>query len=255
MTASPFRIYAHRGACAEVPENTLEAFARGLERGADAIETDVRLTRDGAVVVFHDPTGARTCGTGAAVARADLAAVRRWDPGYALTGADGAQPWVGRGLRVPTLDEALAAFPDARFNVDIKDHDRRAVRRVVEVVLGHRAAARVLLTSVDDRTVRRLRWLGYPGDTGLGGAGVLWALCAPRALLRRTPPRARALQIPDVFRGVDLARPSLIAKAHAAGLRVDYWTVNDPARARELVAAGADGIMTDDPRAIVPAVR
>ncbi len=254
-TVYPFRIYAHRGASAEVPENTLEAFRLALELGVDAIETDVHVTRDGHVVVFHDASGARTCGVSAAIADQDLPTLRRWDPGYALTRPDGAQPWVGEGLRVPTLDEALDAFPTTRFNVDIKDHSRRAVRRVLDVVRAHDAAERVLLTSVAERTVKRVRWLGYPGETGLGQAAALRVLFTPTRFLRRRPPPGHALQIPHTLRGHRLDRAWLIDRAHAVGLRVDFWTVNDPALARTLVDGGADGVMTDDPRAIVQPLR
>lgn len=241
----PFRIYAHRGASAELPENTLVAFGRALELGCDALETDVHATRDGAIVVHHDATGRRTAGVDRAVADTDLEDVRRWD--------------VGRGLRVPLLSELLDACPGVTVNVDIKAHSKRAAGLVVDLVRARGDAARVTLTSVDDAVVRHVHALGYEGQIGLGRAAALLVLATPRAVLATLRGRGLlvgdALQIPWRFKGVRFDHARLVGRGHAAGLRVDYWTVNDPDVARRLVALGADGIMTDDPRAVVRAVR
>lgn len=254
-TPLPFWIYGHRGASAEQPENTLEAFALALELGVDVLETDVHVSRDGHVVAIHDATGARTCGRREAVTATDLAALKTWDAGLGLIAPSGDRPYAGRGIRVPTLDELLASFPDTRLNIDVKAHRHDALLRVVNTVMRADAADRVLLTSVDDQVIRRIRRAGYPGPTGIGRAGALRLLVTPAALLRWRRPHGEALQIPYALRGRDLGREWLIARSHAVGVRVDFWTVNDPEVAARLVAAGADGIMTDDPRRVNPAVR
>ena len=112
--------YAHRGAPAELPENTLPGFARALELGADVLETDVHMTRDGHVVVSHDPSLLRSAGVAVDLRRSTLAEVRRWDVGWGHVDAKGGRPYAGGDFRVPTLEEVLATFPDARFNVDAK---------------------------------------------------------------------------------------------------------------------------------------
>lgn len=249
----PFRVYAHRGACAELPENTLPAFARALELGCDALETDVHVTRDGHVVVHHDATGLRTAGEGRPVAAVSLAEIRRWDAGRALVLRG--QPQVGRGFVVPTLEELLDAFRDAPINVDIKAPGPAAVARVIGVVRDHGATDRVTLTSVSDATCRAIARAGYPGPIGLGRDQALVAVFAPLAMARRLRGAGSALQIPWRYRGLRFDRPRVVARAHALDLRVDYWTVDDPARARAIAALGADGLMTDDPAAVVPALR
>lgn len=241
----PFRIYAHRGASAELPENTLAAFERALELGCDALETDVHLTRDGHIVVHHDASARRLSRDDRRIAELDLDEVRRLD--------------VGRGLHPPTLDEVLAAFPGVHVNIDIKAHSRAAAEAVVELVRRRGDERRVLLTSVDDEVVRHVRATGYAGDVGVGKLGALMVLATPSALLR-VAKRAgwvgrQALQIPWRYKGVRFDRAALLARGHAAGLRVDYWTVNDPDLAASLVALGADGIMSDDPRRVVAATR
>jgi len=252
---APFWVYAHRGASAERPENTLEAFELALELGADALETDVHVTRDGHVVVIHDPTGERTCGRADAVAATDLATLRGWDAGYGFEAPGASRPFAGRGIRVPTLAELLERFPGIRVNVDIKAHRLEAVLHVVNAVIRADAADRVLLTSADDRVVRQVRRADYPGPTGIGRRGAMRLLVTPEALLRWRRPPGDALQIPHAIRGRTLGREWLIARCHSVGVRVDYWTVNDAEIAARLVAAGADGIMTDDPRGTVPAIR
>src|SRR4029078_3543189 len=97
-------LYAHRGASAELPENTLPAFARAVEIGVDALETDVHLTRDGHLIVAHDPASARMTGASAAWADLDLADVRRLDAGWGFIASDGARPLAGQALRLPALD-------------------------------------------------------------------------------------------------------------------------------------------------------
>jgi glycerophosphoryl diester phosphodiesterase len=241
----PFRIYAHRGASAELPENTLAAFERALELGCDALETDVHLTRDGHILVHHDATARRLSRDERNIADLDLDTARRLD--------------VGRGLHPPTLDEVLDAFPGVHVNIDIKCHTMAAAAAVVARVRARGDEHRVLLTSVDDAVIRHVRRLGYPGEVGVGKAGALVVLALPGTLLR-VASRAgwidrQALQIPRQYKGLRFDRRGLIERCHAAGLRVDYWTINDPDSARALVVLGADGIMTDDPARTVTAIR
>lgn len=249
----PFRVYAHRGACAELPENTLPAFARALALGCDALETDVHLTCDGHVVVHHDATGLRTAGERRPIAAASLAELRRWDAGRGLVLRG--VPQAGRGFTVPTLDELLDACREVPLNVDIKAPGPAAVARVIDVVRAHDAMDRVTLTSVSDATCRAIARAGYPGPIGLGRDQALVAVFAPLPIARRLRGAGSALQIPWRYRGLRFDRPRVIARARALGLRLDYWTVDDPALACAIAARGADGVMTDDPAAVVPALR
>jgi glycerophosphoryl diester phosphodiesterase len=229
----------------ELPENTLAAFALALELGADALETDAHLTRDGHVVLSHDATGARMCGVNVEIARATLDEVRAWD-----AGAGG--PHAGKGHRVPTLEEALAAFPGVPFNVDAKSRHPEMVARILEVVERARAVDRTLLASFDVATLAKIRRAGYAGRTGLAQAEVVRLLALPARVLRWFPLRGAAAQLPHRIYGVDLGTPAVVRKCHSLGLEVHYWTVNDARLAQRLIGVGADAIMTDDPRTIAP---
>jgi glycerophosphoryl diester phosphodiesterase len=245
-------LHAHRGAASEQPENTLPSFARALELGADALETDLHLTADGHVVASHDATLARMAGVPVEIRRATLDELRRCDVGWGFVDREGGRPFEGRGVRVPTLEEILDAFPGVPLNVDVKQRSPSMVGPVLDLLRRKRAEDRVLVASFDGATLRAVRAAGYPGRTGLGPAEVLRLYAMPLAALRAAPLRGAAVQIPPRARGLRLDTPGFVRKCHALGLRLDYWTINDPEEAGRLLTLGADGIMTDDPAAIAP---
>jgi glycerophosphoryl diester phosphodiesterase len=247
-------LYAHRGAAAELPENTLPAFELALSVGATAIETDCHMTSDGHVVLSHDPTGERMAGVARAIKDCTLDEVRTWDVGRGFVDARGERPFAGKGFRIPTLAEALRAHPDVRFNVDAKQDQPDMTAALLEAILRADACDRTLLASFDAGTLGRIRRAGYPGPTGLARREVLLFLGCPVRLLDVAGViRGQAAQLPHRAFGLDLGKRAVVERAHRLGLEVHYWTVNDLARARELLALGADGIMTDDPRRIAPA--
>jgi glycerophosphoryl diester phosphodiesterase len=245
-------LYAHRGAASERPENTLESFARALELGADALETDLHLTVDGHVVAAHDPTLARTAGVPVEIRRATLAELRRCDVGWGFVDRHGERPFRGRGARVPTLEELLDAFPGVTLNVDVKQRSPAMAAPLLDLLRRKGAEQRVLVTSFDGAVLRAVRAAGFRGRTGLATTDALRLFAAPLAVLRSAPPAGSAAQVPTGAYGLRLDTAGFVAKCHALGLRVDYWTINDPREAARLLALGADGIMTDDPAAIAP---
>lgn len=226
LRASPI-VYAHRGASAELPENTLAAFARALEVGADAIETDAHMTRDGRIVLLHDPHRVR---------EQTLEQVRAWKPDIA------------------TLDEALERFPGVVFNVDAKQTDPDMIPALVRCIRAARATDRVRIASFSTRNLERARALGYEGETGLAPNEIARAMFLPRAALRWFRVAGHAAQVPRRARGVRFDTQGAIDRLHALGLRVDFWTINDPDEAKHLFAMGADGVMTDDPRRMCAAL-
>lgn len=236
------RIFGHRGfvsaaaAARGIVENTREAFAAALAAGATHVESDCQLTRDGRVVLFHDDSLTRVLGD------PRLCADVTYDELSALM--------VDRG-GLMGLDEALEAFPGARFNIDIKSSD---VAEPAGRILG-RHADRVLITSFSDE--HRLRALqsaaavsaGVRPATSPGKRGIVRTLVAvtlrSRTLMARAFDGLDALQIPERQGAIRILTPRLITEAHRRGVEVHVWTVNDGARMRELVRMGVDGIVTD----------
>jgi glycerophosphoryl diester phosphodiesterase len=228
------RIYAHRGASAELPENTMAAFRRALELGVDALELDIHRTKDGVLVVSHDPDGRRMAGVAERLADLTFAEAQRWD--------------VGGGERLPRFEDVVNEFAHVPLNVDLK---RDIADDTVALLRRLGAEERVCLASFQVRTMQRVRALGYRGPTALSRGEVIAALGIPVAI-QRGPLRCRAnrAQLP-----LSLGHPWIIRRMKLLGLAVDFWTVDDPGLAARLVAMGADGIMTNDPRRIVPALR
>ena len=247
----PRILYAHRGAAAELPENTLPAFARAAELGVGAIETDAHLSRDGHVVLAHDPAGTRMSGRHLRWRDCDLAEIQAVDVGWGFQAKDGSRPFAGKGFRVPTFAEALAAFPTMRFNVDLKQAEPSMVPAMLALVRQHRAEDRVTLASFRLRTLLEVRRRGYGGETALSQPEVAALLALPERAFRQLPFVGTAAQIPAAFGRIRLDTPRVIDKCHRLGMRVDYWTINDPAEARQLLALGADGIMSDHPAALL----
>lgn len=220
------RILAHRGLALTAPENSVDAFRDAVAAGATHIETDVRATADGVPVLAHDPE----LPDGRSVAELTLADLRAALPALA------------------TLPEALSALPETPFNVDVKDP--RAVAATASAV---RAAGvrRVLLTSFSARRRRAVLRLAPGAPTSASADAVACAVVGIRlrlpGVLRLALRGVQAVQIPERALRTDLSTPWAIRAVHTAGVEVHFWVVNDASRMRELVARGADGIVTDRP--------
>lgn len=235
-----------------MPENTVEAFDRAFSVGANALETDAHMTRDGKVVLAHDETGQRMAGVERAIRDVTYEEIRTWDVGKGFRGPDGTRP--DRAYRVPLLAEVLSTFPDAFVNIDAKQTKPDMMPALVRIIREARAQDRVRIASFSSRNLRHARSLGYQGALGTAAVELARAIFAPRIVNRMLPLLGDAAQVPEHGWGITFAKQSMIDRLHEAGLRVDFWTIDDPARARALLAMGADGIVTNDPRRICDAV-
>jgi glycerophosphoryl diester phosphodiesterase len=256
-----FTSAAHRGASRQFPENTIEAFRRALEiMPGCLLETDVRLTGDGAIIMIHDELlELKTSGSGP-VGKASLDEIRSLDAGYAVTFDGGhSYPFRGRGFRLPLLAEALEAFPHARFSIDIKDRDLGAAERVVSAIVKAGALRRVIIGSFHDRTMRFVRNT-FPGViTSFSRNDILKFIATRKFRGRGTARRSgEAMLVPEFIgggtyeylgkgatRGVRIITRGLIRDAHRRGIPVLAWTINLPENMRRLIEWGIDGIVTD----------
>lgn len=246
------RLYAHRGAAAEEPENTLPSFQRAASYGVHGLEMDVHMTKDGVVVVAHDTDGQRMCRESRAIKHTSYADLKAWDAGWGFVDLSGNRPFADKGYRIPQFADVLDHFPDLLINVDLKQKAPSMVSAVLEIVRDAHAQERVILASFSQATLLHLRYRGYEGITAMGAAEVAGAIYAPSFIVRRLPYRGLAAQIPTRVGKRLLATPKNIARIQKVGARVDFWTINDPEEAQRLLAMGADGIMTDDPKALAP---
>ena len=231
------RVLAHRGLATAAPENTLLAFSTALAAGADYIETDVHASRDGIAVISHDPDLTRLVGRQSRVEGLTL---------EQLTCID-----LGGGQSFCSLASALEAFPDTRFNIDIKSMS--AAVPAARAILDAGARRRVLVTSFGDRRRRAaLRLLPGVATSAAAlpfafafGFASLGLLRVSRLLLRRV----NAVQVPERWMlgplRVDVVTPRFIAQMHLLAIEVHVWTINDPRDMRRLLDMGVDGIVTD----------
>lgn len=224
---------AHRGGTEAAAENTVAAFAAALAQGFRYLETDVHVSADGVLFAFHDDELDRvTDGTGrvAELPWADIASAR-------IAGSES----------IPTLEELLETFPDARFNIDAKsDH---AVLALVAALRRHDALDRVCIGAFSDRRLRRLRTLLGPGACTTAGPRETVTLlgAARRGLPARRVPAFDCLQVPVRHGRITVTDRRFVQAAHARGCAVHVWTIDDPEEMHRLFDLGVDGIFTDRP--------
>lgn len=222
---------AHRGFSRDGWENSRAAFAAAVDLGYRYVETDVHATADGVLVAFHDSTLERVSDGSGAIDALPWSVVRQARIG-------GTQP-------IPTLDELLETWPDLRVNIDCKAGT--AIAPLAAAIERHRAHDRVCVAAFSDRRRRAvLARLSRPVVTSAGQSVIAGA-----KLLRWTPLRHRAfggvdvLQIPEWHGRLRILTPSLLARAHATGVQVHVWTVNEADTMHRLLDQGVDGLLTD----------
>jgi glycerophosphoryl diester phosphodiesterase len=225
---------AHRGGAIEHLENTLPAFEACVALGYRYLETDVRATADGVLVAFHDPVLERVTDSTGRIDQLPWSVVQRARIG-------GREP-------ILRLEDLLDAWPDVRFNLDIKAAG--VVAPLVRTIRRMKVADRVCLASFSDARIHAARRLLGPAVcTALGPRGVAALRLAsyrPRAAgLLRLP--AGCAQVPLQLGGRALVDERFVTAAHARDLQVHVWTVDSPEETAELLDLGVDGIMTDRP--------
>jgi glycerophosphoryl diester phosphodiesterase len=223
--------FAHRGGAADGDENTAEAFARAVALGYRYVETDVHGTKDGVAVVFHDPDLRRLTG----------------HPGQIrnLTMKDLSSVRVAGAAAVPRLDEVLDAWPQVRFNIDVKASP--GIAPTVQAVRDARATDRVLLASFSDSRLKTIRAQAGPHvATSLGMRGVtrLW-LASRHGRPVHMHPSVVAAQVPVRYGRLTVVDERFVRYAHGLGLHVHVWTIDEPGPMHRLLDLDVDGIMTD----------
>lgn len=243
-------VIAHRGNAAHAPENTLESFDQAVALGADALELDVRVSRDGVPVVMHDPTLLRTAGRRDAVAALTAAELASVDTGATFTRDGGATfPYRGRGLTVPKLVDVLARFPKTPLLIEVKVPE--AAAPLERALIASAAAGRTVAASLRHDAVALLR--GRTLATGASARDVIRLL--PSALTGRGPSRLayQTLCIPLWYYGIPLPVTRLARAGRRAGVVTHVWTIDDPRIAKKLWSAGIQGIVTNDPAVMLRA--
>jgi glycerophosphoryl diester phosphodiesterase len=233
------RIFAHRGLTFQgdksvADENTLKSFELALAAGADYLESDIQVTHDKVPVLFHDDDLTRLVSKKTKVSDLTLSQLKQIE-----------LPHSGQ---IPTLEEALVAFPEAKFNLDLKTPQAESVG--IQTILRLKAENRVLVSSFSEASRKRaLASTTTSLATSAGSSKVLLSYLLARAGMEKTLTKQLlgidALQIPVKFLGVAFTHPKFLGQVLPLGVEVHYWTINEPKTMLELFALGAHGIITD----------
>lgn len=272
--------YAHRGGVIDFPENTLYAYKKVAEAGADVLEMDVYQTADNELVILHDlDVDNTTNGTGN-VGELTLAELRSLDAAYWFVTGEGtphdADPaayefrgiatgevsppagFTAEDFQIPTLEEALMAFPDRLINIELKpdlDGVGNYEQQIADLLVQYGRFSNLIAASFVDEAANNFKAvapcihtsvpLGQATDLVLAsfGDGVMPA--APEHVALQVPPdTSQVQQVPD---GITVVTADLVKDAHAVGLAVQVWTINDCEQMLEMIGYGVDAIMTDRP--------
>ncbi len=225
-------VFAHRGGAALAPENTIGAFDNAIALGADGLELDVRMSRDGVVVVHHDRLLDRTTTLRGPVEERTADELAR--------------------AHVPALADVLARYRDARVIIEMKVNSADAARATVDVVRRADAVDRVCLGAFGRRVLREARAIEPAIATSAAPEEVRWALY--RSWVRWPAPRVgySGFQVPEMAGRTRVVSPRFLDAAHRAGLAVQVWTVDTAGDARRLLDWGVDALITDRPDLVVP---
>ena len=245
-------VIGHRGNRAHAPENTLPSLLEAVALGADAVEFDVQVTRDGVLVLMHDLTLDRTTDASGSVSACTFAELERVDAGARFTRNGRDFPWRGRGAGVPRFDDVIEALPrDLPLIVELKTAD--ATPALVRAIARHNLTGRVIVAGFEPASTMPMRH----GAIALGASTPDVARLLVPALLRRRVPRPwyRALCIPPMYHGIPVPIGSIVRTTREHGVVTHVWTVNEPSRAQRLWRQGVQGIISDDPALMLAARR
>ncbi|TFF96869.1 glycerophosphodiester phosphodiesterase [Candidatus Thorarchaeota archaeon] len=243
-------IMAHRGDSANFPENTLPSLESAVKIGIDVLETDVHLTKDNELVLFHDEDIERTTGQQGTIRERTLEELREIDLGDRFTPDGENYPFRGKGLRVVTLREALERFPDVRFNVDIKDTLSKAPSAVARLLRDLSRENSVVVASFHPEQIKEFHRIAPEFPVAANPrevrSFVLGLKLRLLPLLVRSIPYS-AFQVPVKQGSIEVVNSRFVKAAHDRQVAIHVWTINDAEEMHELLDLGVDGIFTDRP--------
>jgi glycerophosphoryl diester phosphodiesterase len=240
-------VFAHRGGCALGPENTVAAFDLGRTAGAEGLELDVHLSSDGVVVVCHDDRLERTTNAKGLIRACTAAELARVDAGHHFADVRGGYPFRGLGIGIPTLREVLARYPDMLIIIEMKEDTAALGRAVAAEVRAAGAVERVCAAGYGQEALDAARAELPEMATSASRPEAQWAVYRSLAgvPVRRAP--YDAFQVPETAGWIRIISPRFIRHVHAAGKRLQAWTIDDELDMHRLLRWGVDGLISNRP--------
>jgi glycerophosphoryl diester phosphodiesterase len=252
------KVFAHRGASKEFPENTLPAFKRAVELGVDYIETDVRFTKDKKFALIHDESVDRITNGSGLVSAYTMDELKRFDAAYQFTNDEGkTYPFRNRGLELMSLNELFTEFPNHKFDIDIKDKNPHQIKRLVEVIEEYNAYDRVIACSKHYVNLKAMRRMCPKIITAFSLWEMMWIFFLYKSgfLFLDLPLKGSVLQLPEAYGQFKLISDKFVKELHLKDIEFHVWVVNQEEAMKRFINIGVDGIMTDDPALLMKVLR
>ncbi|MGL1891159.1 MAG: glycerophosphodiester phosphodiesterase [Spirochaetaceae bacterium] len=253
------KVTAHRGDSKYFPENSMQAFQSAVDLGVDVIETDVHISSDGVVFVWHDDNSFKLDGNTANIATRSWSELKDLDLGFLFVDNDGKRPFSSQGIRLMKFIDVLKIFPKTRFNVDLKDKNSKLVTGMFNILKEENAFNRVVVASFHTENLKAIRRMSNKVATSYGRSEVrLRVILSNIGLLRaasRFLGRSPVMQVPVISGSTTVITKYFIKVLHKRGIKVQVWTINEEDEMRRLYKMGVDGVMTDDPRLLLSVVQ
>ena len=230
---SKFQGFVHRGDASSYIENTLEAFKSAETLGYKYIETDLRETKDGKIITFHDANIKRITGSNITINRSSLSDIR--------------MRRLPKNETIPTIDEVLEELPDSYFNMDLKVSNME--EKVLKKIKLHNALDRICLGSFNSKTIKKINVLEPKIITSMGLAQVV------KYKFFNIKSNSKLIQIPISWNGIKVITKRFIEKLHNDNFKVHVWTINKEKEMQRLIDMGVDGIMTDNAIGLMNAMK
>jgi len=249
-------VIAHQGGDGVWPGDTLFAFGKAVEIGADVLEMDAHITKDSAIVLMHDEEVDRTTNGTGLIEDMTLAELKKLDAAYQWSLDDGQTfPFRGQGIQIPTLEELFQNFPQMRYLIEIKLTENPIDKPLCELIRTYGMQNKVIIGSFHDAAMKNFRTTCPEVATSasrtevrnyvLLGKVFLWGFIVPNYQTIQPP------YDPEESLGIPIMTKRFIRESHAKHIRVEPWTVNDPELMKQYIEWGVDGIITDRPDLLI----
>ncbi|MBK7456287.1 MAG: glycerophosphodiester phosphodiesterase [Anaerolineales bacterium] len=242
-------VIAHQGGDEVWPGDTLFAYQNAAALGVDVLEMDIHISRDGVLVLMHDEKVDRTTDGTGEIESMTLAELKRLDAGFGWSLDEGKTfPFRGQGITVTTLEEVFQAFPEKHMTIEIKKSNASMVKPFCDLIRKYEMQDKVLVASFYDDKIKEFR--AECPDVATSSAKqetTVFVLLSKAFLSGFYSPKFLSLQVPEESGGITIMTEAFVRAAHARGLAVEVWTINDKETMQKLISWGVDGIMTDRP--------
>ena len=242
-------VIAHQGGDGLWPGDTMYAFEHAVALGVDVLEMDIHITKEGVLVINHDETVDRTTDGTGEIEAMTLEELKTLDAGYDWSVDDGATyPYRGMGITITTLEEIFQAFPQYHMTIEIKKTERSMAEPFCNLIRQYDMQDKVLVASFHDERMDEFRQVCPEVATSSARQETTFFVLMSKAFLGRLySPKFYSLQVPEESSNITVMTAQFVRAAHERNIRVEPWTINDPAQMKLYIEWGVDGIITDRP--------